>query len=312
MKVNCVIVTYNRVILLKECISALKKQTFEINNIYIINNNSTDGTNNYLQELISDPQIITINLHQNIGGAGGFSEGIKRAVLDGCDWVWIMDDDTIPMENALEELVKGTAVAKNVGYVCSRVIWTDGMIHKMNIPRFDFHNKQHLPINYYSNLADVLLIRAASFVSLLINQKAVYEIGLPIKEFFIWGDDTEFTTRIYQHGYICLYAGQSTVVHKTTENYISQLQTAPTEASWKFQYGFRNDMFLRRTTKKNLLFFISAINAYRKAVRHINKRSGNDKKIFLKVIRKAFWEGFFFKPKIEYLPQKENPPKHLC
>ena len=71
-------------------------------------------------------------------------------------------------------------------------------------------------------------------------------------------------------------------------------------------------MFLRRTTKKNLLFFISAINAYRKAVRHINKRPGNDKKIFLKVIRKAFWEGFFFKPKIEYLPQKENPPKHLC
>lgn len=39
---------------------------------------------------------------------------------------------TIPMNNALEELVKGTTVTKNVGYVCSRVVWTDGMIHKMN------------------------------------------------------------------------------------------------------------------------------------------------------------------------------------
>lgn len=302
MKINCVIVTYNRLSLLKECISALKNQTYKINKIYIINNNSTDGTSDYLQELIADSQFVIINLPQNIGGAGGFSEGIKRVVLDGCDWAWIMDDDTIPMNNALEELVKGTTVAKNVGYVCSRVVWTDGMIHKMNIPRFDCENKQHLPINYYSNLADVLLIRAASFVSLLINSKAVREVGLPIKEFFIWGDDTEFTTRIYQHGYVCLYASQSTVIHKTTENYISQLQNAPVEALWKFQYGFRNDIFLRRMRKKNFLFFISVINAYRRAVRHINKRPENDKKEFLKVIRKACWNGLFFKPKIEYLP----------
>ena len=178
MKINCVIVTYNRLSLLKECISALKNQTYKINKIYIINNNSTDGTSDYLQELIADSQFVIINLPQNIGGAGGFSEGIKRVVLDGCDWAWIMDDDTIPMNNALEELVKGTTVAKNVGYVCSRVVWTDGMIHKMNIPRFDCENKQHLPINYYSNLADVLLIRAASFVSLLINSKAVREVGV--------------------------------------------------------------------------------------------------------------------------------------
>lgn len=306
MKINCVIVTYNRLSLLIECISALKKQTYKINKIYIINNNSTDGTNNYLQGLASDPRFVIVSLPQNIGGAGGFHEGIKRAMTEACDWVWIMDDDTIPLNNTLEELVKGTTVTKNVGYVCSRVIWTDGMIHKMNIPRFDFQNKQHLPINYYSNLADVLLVRAASFVSLLINEKAVYEVGLPIKEFFIWGDDTEFTTRIYQHGYTCLYAGNSTVVHKTTENYISQLQTAPTEALWKFQYGLRNDIFLRRMRKKNLLFFLSVINIYRKAVRHINKRQGNDKKAFLKVIRKACWQGLFFRPQIEYLPRKEK------
>lgn len=302
MKINCVVVTYNRLALLKECIAALKSQTHEINKIYIINNNSTDDTRNYLNEFVSNPQFAIINLPQNIGGAGGFSEGIKRAVMDGCDWVWIMDDDTIPANDALEELVKGTEVAENVGYVCSRVVWTDGMIHKMNIPKFDSLNKHHLPINYYSNIADVLLIKAASFVSILINQKAVREVGLPIKEFFIWGDDTEYTTRIYLHDYVCLYAGRSIALHKTTENYISQLQTAPLEALWKFQYGFRNDIFIRRMRKGNFLFLISVINSYRKAVRHINKRSGNDKKEFLKVIRKACWNGLFFKPKIEFIP----------
>ncbi len=60
MKINCVIVTYNRLSLLKECISALKNQTYKINKIYIINNNSTDGTSDYLQELIADSQFVIV------------------------------------------------------------------------------------------------------------------------------------------------------------------------------------------------------------------------------------------------------------
>ncbi|UVQ07046.1 glycosyltransferase [Bacteroides caccae] len=79
MKINCVIVTYNRLSLLKECISALKNQTYKINKIYIINNNSTDGTSDYLQELIADSQFVIINLPQNIGGAGGIFRGNKKS-----------------------------------------------------------------------------------------------------------------------------------------------------------------------------------------------------------------------------------------
>ena len=72
MKINCVIVTYNRLSLLKECISALKNQTYKINKIYIINNNSTDGTSDYLQELIADSQFVIINLPQILVEQGDF------------------------------------------------------------------------------------------------------------------------------------------------------------------------------------------------------------------------------------------------
>ena len=301
MKINVVVVTYNRLFLLKECIEALQSQTYPINKIFIVDNNSTDETGEYLQTLTDNDQFIIISLPENLGGAGGFSEGIKRAVLNGCEWVWIMDDDTIPKADALEELIKGTSVNEKVGYVCSKVVWTDGMVHQMNLPHFDAHNKQRIPLNYYSNLADVLLFKTASFVSLLINSKAVYEVGLPIKEFFIWGDDTEFTSRIYRHDYVCLYAGHSIVTHKTSFNYVSQIQTAPLEAMWKFEYGFRNETYLRRQRKSGILFLFSTFNAYRRAARHLSRRPQGDKKKFLKAIRRGFWEGLFFKPKIEYI-----------
>lgn len=306
MEINCVVVTYNRLTLLKECVTAIKKQTYSVNKIYIIDNKSTDGTDSYLQTLRSDKSFVIITLPENRGGAGGFSEGIKKAVLDGCDWVWVMDDDTVPSPTALEELVKGI-VTDHIGYICSKVVWTDGSIHKMNVPSFYFNrDRESIPMNFYSNLADVLIVQSASFVSLLINSEAVREVGLPIKEFFIWGDDSEYTTRIYRQGYTCLYAGQSLVTHKTSENYVSLLQTASPEAAWKFRYGIRNDTYVRRFKKKNFfLFVISTMNAYRKAMRRLNKRTDNkNRRVFIKSIRQGIWEGLFFRPTIEFIPDK--------
>ena len=51
IKVDAVIVTYNRLKLLKECISAVLNQTKSINNIIVVNNSSSDGTPEYLKEL---------------------------------------------------------------------------------------------------------------------------------------------------------------------------------------------------------------------------------------------------------------------
>lgn len=304
MKINCVVVTYNRLELLKENIEALKKQTYLLNKIFIIDNHSTDGTSEFLQQFEDDEQMIVITLPKNIGGAGGFSRGMKEAVLDGCDWVWVMDDDTIPTPTALEELVKGTTVTDNVGYVCSKAIWTDGMVHKMNIPSFynGHWDKKNPPLNNYTDIADVLLVQTASFVSLLVNSSAIKEVGLPISEFFIWGDDVYFTSLVFNKGYTCLYADKSIVIHKTDTNYVSDLTTAPSNAAWKFYYGTRNDAYLRRLKKKNYIkFLFSTLNAYRRAIRRINKRPTNDKKVFKEAIRKGIWDGLTFNPQIEHL-----------
>ena len=53
--VNAVVVTCNRCELLKQAIDALLNQTYPLNKIVIINNASTDGTKEYLDNVI-DPQ----------------------------------------------------------------------------------------------------------------------------------------------------------------------------------------------------------------------------------------------------------------
>ena len=77
-KVDCVVVTYNRLSLLKECLEALLNQEYLLNKIYVINNNSTDGTKEYLKHFSEKNSVIKpVNLRKNIGGAGGFNIGLK-------------------------------------------------------------------------------------------------------------------------------------------------------------------------------------------------------------------------------------------
>ena len=70
--VDCVVVTYNRLDLLKECVQAIEKQTYPVSNFFIIDNCSTDNTWNYLKS-IRNEKIIPIHLDKNLGGAGGYS-----------------------------------------------------------------------------------------------------------------------------------------------------------------------------------------------------------------------------------------------
>ena len=106
MRVTAVVVTYNRLKLLKECIEALLAQTYPEMDILVVNNNSTDGTQEYLDELTGkNKKVKNLSLPENIGGSGGFYEGMKCAIKDNPDWLWIMDDDTIPEKDCVMQLL---------------------------------------------------------------------------------------------------------------------------------------------------------------------------------------------------------------
>ncbi len=211
-----VVVTYNRLNLLKECLDALLVQSYERQQILVVDNASTDGTQDYVSEISEKKHnVIYYRLEKNIGGAGGFHEGMKKAMQLEADWVWLMDDDTIPEADALTELCEAiTKIEEPIGYLSSNVYaLNQGM---MNTPRMKFSQKG---INGYSDwnekLADSLVkVHTATFCSIFICSDAIEKVGYPIKSYFIWGDDTEYTLRLskyYGQGWL---AGKSKVLHK--------------------------------------------------------------------------------------------------
>lgn len=210
-KVATVIVTYNRLNMLKDCLNAVLNQTYK-SEIIVIDNASTDGTGEYLKQL-KDERIVFVNTGKNLGGAGGFNKGILEAYLRGANWIWVMDDDVIPESNALEELVSASEKFKdeNVSFLASSVFSLDGQA--MNTPGIDFSNENGYAFWFKHLDESCVSVESATFVSIMINAEAVMNCGLPCKEFFIWGDDTEYTKRIRKDFGPAYLVGKSKVLH---------------------------------------------------------------------------------------------------
>ncbi len=192
-KVACIVVTYNRLNLLKNCIKSIRSQTCKDFDVFVINNGSTDGTDEWLA-IQSD--INSIN-QENVGGAGGFYIGMKTAIDKGYDWVWMMDDDGETASTQLEELLKGA----------SR---TDSKF--VNALVCNIKDKQYLAFGLvYNGVGLTTVVDAQNYTDIpdsinpfngtMIHRNLIEKIGLIKKEMFIWGDEREYTYRAAKAGY---------------------------------------------------------------------------------------------------------------
>lgn len=292
--IDCLIVTYNRLDLLKECIKAVLNQEVKPKNIIVVNNNSTDDTKVYLDKLSKKLiNLKILNLKENLGGAGGFNAGFKYFIQSSSsDYLWLMDDDAIPYKETLKELINPVEKINDFGYLASYVEWSDGNPCKMNIPNLspDWIDKLKLGL---------IKIDSASFVSLLIPRKTIKKVGYPIKDFFIWGDDMEYTTRIKKYGYNSYLVVNSQILHKIYKNIPPDVikETNPNRIK---RYFFES---------RNVTYIFKQYYGFKGLIRELARYSfislkllfshSKYKKRKIKYLFKGTIAGVFFNPKIE-------------
>ncbi|WP_251423727.1 glycosyltransferase family 2 protein [Veillonella agrestimuris] len=296
--IAAIVVTYNRKQLLLENVNALLQQTIKDKvTIVIIDNNSTDGTHESLMPFIENQSITYINTGENLGGAGGFQFGMKYAVEQGFDFVWIMDDDCIPQNTSAEELLKAYhSVNGKCGFLSSKVLWKDKSICTMNVPR----------ATMYKNVTDfdspMVPCVMASFVSFFVSSDVVKEVGLPIKEFYIWTDDWEYTRRISLK-YPCYLVNNSVVIHKSNSNIGANIASEAEDRLDRYKYLYRNDVYLYRREGISGFAYECARLLYHSFL--VLKSSASRKAFRLRTIWASTLEGLSFNPPIEYVKTKD-------
>ena len=292
--VVAIVVTYNRKQLLAKCINALLAQD-TLCDILIVDNASTDGTDIFL-EANKDQRISFIRNRVNSGGAGGFYEGIRVAVERGYTYLWLMDDDTFPHDDALTNLMDADSILKqNYGFLSSLALWVDGKVCRMNVQKVIGNTFFQID----SSCSELLRVKQATFVSLLVRSETITRVGLPIKEFFIWGDDIEFTRRIaIRHSIPSYLVGTSHVTHATANNCGSNIALTDNRFE-RYLLAFRNENYLYR--QEGIMGFGYYLLKCSLNIAKILFFSKNKKIIRIMVIIRAIWDGISFNPEITFL-----------
>jgi len=203
MKILAVIVTYNRKDLLMRCVDHLKKQTKIPNKILVINNDSSDGTEEILIE--NDIDYIT---QSNTGSAGGWHTGINYALENNFDSCWLMDDDGFPDTNALNVL--SSKLSYDISCASSVVLQEKSrdtfvfpfpVLNKNNFPVLIGFKRRFFSLNeMQGSIKNNVYPFAHLFNGALLNMSLVSKVGNINKDYFIMGDEVDFFYRLRNVG----------------------------------------------------------------------------------------------------------------
>lgn len=225
--VAAVVVTYNRLEDLKKCLDSLHQQTRPLDAIFVINNGSTDGT----QEWLATQPGLLVTTQENLGGAGGFATGIETGHQAGYTWLWCMDDDCLAAPDALAQLL----AAPNLGPCIKNSMSVSMQDHEELAFYVDRPNRAYRKVKDMTDTA--LIYGVASFFNgTLIHTDVVKAIGIPDKNLFIWGDEVEYMTRTQKMGFPVVTVPSSVFYHPPSFD----RNGIPWPAAWKQYYAVRN------------------------------------------------------------------------
>lgn len=243
-----VVVTYNRKQQLLACLNALNKQSYPLEHIVVINNASQDGTIDHLKQHYweNSEKFTLLNLETNQGGAGGFFAGIEFAYKQQFDYIWLMDDDGIPDRYCLAELMKNIDQNSYIGPLVLDIDNPDNLTFTLRLPK----SRRVLVTEYdvkNSCTENILPEIVMPFNGILFSRNLVKKVGLPKKEFFIWGDDIEYTWRAKKEGFNIFTVITAHFYHpreKTlgTPMFFNQLKFNDTESKIKLYCMSRNNI----------------------------------------------------------------------
>lgn len=234
--VAVVIVTYNRADLLVRMLDGLAAQTHPVDAVYIVDNASTDHTREVLHR--DDLPLRVTHSEDNLGGAGGFHLGVKKAYDAGFERIWLMDDDVVPAPECLAVLMAHdedclAAVRQDVA----------GRLVEKAAVHFDLRNplsirpKRAAVDDAYADRAAMperVELQNVAFEGFLVRRAVIDAIGLPDASYFIFYDDVDFAVRARRAGFRIWGVRDAVLVRQLDFDQQHSLDT------WKGFYMFRN------------------------------------------------------------------------
>jgi len=227
-------------------LEALRLQVRALDEMIVVNNGANDQTSAMLAA--RHPNVTALNLSVNQGAGGGYAAGMAYAALKKKhDWVWLLDQDSVPAADALEQLLAPLQRMENlkdkIGLIAPVLTHSgtglsySGMRWANKWVRMDSAATNE-PVHF----ADAVISSGS-----LIRREVIEQVGLPRADFFIDFVDFEYCLRIRSQGFIIAVVSASHLEHSIgnpqRKSLLGFSYAWGGHEPWREYYKARNEIF---------------------------------------------------------------------
>jgi len=235
--VYTVILTWNNGDDAIECLESFHRLDYSNHKIVVVDNASTDDTIARVRERF--PQLRILENRANLGYAEGNNVGIRYALENGADYVFILNDDTVVAPEVLALLIQAGEQDESIGMLGPRVVsYTN---HSLGYLGASIDWTSGTPLYVPATASAIQDAEYLAGCALLVKAKVAREIGFFDPAYFCYFEDADWGIRCRRAGYRCVTVPQAEIYHKGTPDNSKHLSMRSGFYYWRNQY-----LFMRR------------------------------------------------------------------
>ena len=271
-KIYSIIVIYNgmRQNWIQKCFDSVLSSNVETE-IIAIDNDSSDNSVEFIQK--NYPQVKLVVANENLGFAKANNIGIKYALEQKADYVFLLNQDAWIEKNTIEQMITAFEQTQDAGIVSP--IHLNGNKTNLDVNFTHFVSRNNVPdfISdlYFDKLQTCYKTNFVNAACWLISRKCIEKVGgFDTSIFCHYGEDDNYCQRVIYHGFKIYIATATTMCHDRekrldgTEEYRSAFWNDKNAMlNWKIKLGNINNEFnlnfklkqIKREILKNLILF---------------------------------------------------------
>jgi GT2 family glycosyltransferase len=213
-KVGIVVLNWNGWRDTIRCLTGLAVLAYGNCQVYVVDNASTDGSEDRLRAW--EPSLRILQAGANLGWGGGNNIGIRAALADGCEHVYLLNNDAMVRDDTLTRLVAASGLP-NAGALGSVILLADDpsdteFAGTVEDPTSHFPRQLEGPLDKFAgNPAATLAVKGCS---MLLTGRALRDVGPLPEDYFVNYDETDWCYRARAAGFVIYLVPESTVLHE--------------------------------------------------------------------------------------------------
>jgi hypothetical protein len=215
--VSVIVVNWNGREVTIECLASLARATYPAMRVVLVDNASSDGSAEVIRARF--PEVDVLVMPANLRFAGGNNAGMRHALGTGAEYLVLLNNDTIVDPGFIEPLVAQMQADRHTGMVAPKIyyhadagrIWFAGGVISMWTGTMRHKGIREVDRGQYDTPAD---IDYATGCCVMVRSDIVRQVGMLDESFFIYGEDADWSMRVWGAGYRVVYEPSSKVWHK--------------------------------------------------------------------------------------------------